>query len=214
MRITSTVSGTRVSADIVQNCVRCTLRMIKILTFCSYQNMFIIGIALHTNDIKFLFHRCTLVEDLVLDKVVIAFAAKISNLSLCKFHRIAFCNKYAYLWFVDLLICFGMCAYYLQNKKDTFLMSWSIRSGRSTNISFGHYRLNGHSRLNYQTKFYRRYNPPFKRTFYWLSLHVSLVIFRFRTELITSVRCRGKQNVTLHVSADLAELPFLTLFNC
>ena len=48
-----TVSGRRESAKTARNRQRSLWRMVKILTFCPFQNIFIIGIAFHANEIKF-----------------------------------------------------------------------------------------------------------------------------------------------------------------
>ena len=67
-----TVSGTRVSVKTAQNRLLCTSRMVKILIFCPVQNIFMTGPALHTN---WIFQR--FMKDFILNKIVIAFTAKI-----------------------------------------------------------------------------------------------------------------------------------------
>ena len=67
-----TVSGTKVSAVISQNRLRCTWRMIKPSTFCPFQKcLFLADTLLHTNEIKL---RC--MQNLVLNNSVIVFTAK------------------------------------------------------------------------------------------------------------------------------------------
>ena len=47
------VSGKRRSPKTVRNRLGCSWRMVKILTICIFQSIFMIGIALNTNEIKF-----------------------------------------------------------------------------------------------------------------------------------------------------------------
>ena len=49
-----TVSGTEVSTETVWNRLRCTWRMVKILTFGTFETFFMTGTAIHKNEI---FHR-------------------------------------------------------------------------------------------------------------------------------------------------------------
>ena len=56
-------------ASVHRNCqepLRCTMRMLEILTFCPFEKHFVTGTALNTNDV---------LQYLVLDKIVIAFTA-------------------------------------------------------------------------------------------------------------------------------------------
>ena len=86
------------STETVQNRLRWTWRMFKILTFCSFEKHFMTGTALHTNEI---------LQYFVLDKIVTPFTAK-KYYSVCVNFNVDFCNKYAFLWCVAKLFCFSV----------------------------------------------------------------------------------------------------------